>query len=308
MIIPDIERYRINDIIVNVVREDMVSAFPGPNNAKVRGIESKIIKLKEQGIKSVASQDTRISRIGWGISWLCKKYDLKHYNYYPMATQDKLPFYQQMSQYWGGKPIPLHGTFSSAFRSLCEQHMKKNDINAYFFPIGASLDETLIELSSLVSQLPSDIFEGTIVTNVSSGTICAGLTYGCEQNNLKTDIVGVLGSSFENRHEKILKKIHTVTNKKCDYPNLKITNPGYEYTQPEYYIPPFPCDLYLDRKAWKWLVDNIDTLKQPITFWNIGGEWNPMDGLDQKVKGDGMATRSDVYKCIKTVGELNDKN
>lgn len=301
MILPDIERYKIKDTYVNVVREDLVSAFPGPNNAKVRGIEAKIIKLKEQGIKSVASQDTRISRIGWGISWLCKKYDLKHYNFYPRATDNKLPFYQQMSQYWGGETIPIHGTFASAFRSLCEKYMVKNNIDAYFFPIGASLDETLLELSSLVSQLPSDIFEGTIVTNVSSGTICAGLTYGCKQNGFKTDIVGVLGSSFENRREKILKKIQSVTAEKIEFPNLTIANPGYEYTEPEKFAPPFPCDIYLDRKAWKWLVDNVDTLKPPITFWNIGGEWNPMCGIDNQLRGDGLSTRADVYQCVKKV-------
>jgi hypothetical protein len=276
-----------------------MSKFPGPNNAKMRGIEAKISQLHERGIKSVASQDTRISRIGWGISWVAKKYDMKHYNFYPATGAHGLPFYQKMSTFHGGEVIPIHGTFASGFRALCERHLKKHELNPYFFPIGASLDETLIEISNLVPQLPSDVFEGTVVVNVSSGTICAGLSYGCLKNGFKPKIIGVQGSAFKNRKEKIFKKIQSVYGKKIEYQNLELKDPGYQYRESEPYTPPFPCDLYLDRKAWKWLVDNINILPEPISFWNIGGEWDPIKGLSTGLRGDGEISRSEVYKCIR---------
>jgi hypothetical protein len=35
---------------------------------------------------------------------------------------------------------------------------------------------------------------------------------------------------------------------------------------------PFPCNRYYDKKAFKWMVDNIDSIIQPVIFWNIGGD------------------------------------
>jgi hypothetical protein len=282
---------------VKVVREDLVSLFPGPNNAKVRGIESKIAKLHAEGVKCVASQDTRISRIGWGVSWICKKYDIQHYNFYPECKV--VPFYQRMSQYWGGQLIPIRGTYASAFRALCQRWMQKNGVVPYFLPIGASLSETLVELGELTQQLPSDLFEGSLVVNISSGTICAGLTYGCIKNGHKTSIYGIQGSGFKNRKEKIRNKIQEVTHEKVELEeNLRLIDPGYEYREIEPLSPPFPCDLYLDRKAWKWLVDNIEILEEPIVFWNIGGEWDPIVGIKDELRGDGLVDRNNIKQYL----------
>lgn len=33
---------------------------------------------------------------------------------------------------------------------------------------------------------------------------------------------------------------------------------------------PFPCSPYYDRKAWKWMLQNLDNLKDPVVFWDIG--------------------------------------
>jgi hypothetical protein len=47
-------------------------------------------------------------------------------------------------------------------------------------------------------------------------------------------------------------------------------DPGWQYTTPSECACPFPCHKFYDLKAWEWLMENIDKLRPPILFWNIG--------------------------------------
>lgn len=300
--LPPIEKYKVRDREVYVVRDDLTSKFPAPNNSKVRGLFLKLKKLRERGVKAVASQDTSISRIGWGVSWLANKFDMIHYNFYP--AKKKLNFYQKMSKYWGGILIPLRGTYANAFRAVAIKYMIRHNIDAYFLPIGLSMPEAVEANAELVNMLPSDLFEGSLIISVSSGTICAGILYGIMLNGYKTEVYGVLASDFKKRDEKIRKLIWITASKlgksvKLKNGILKIVDLGYKYKQKESLAPPFPCDLFLDRKAWKFLVDSVDKLKEPIVFWNVGGEWNPEKGLTKGLRGDGFVTEADIKKFLK---------
>jgi 1-aminocyclopropane-1-carboxylate deaminase/D-cysteine desulfhydrase-like pyridoxal-dependent ACC family enzyme len=302
--IPPIEKYDYDGHDVYVVRDDLTSKFPGPNNSKVRGLLYKLQELHERGVKTIASQDTSISRIGWGVSWLAKKFDMTHYNFYP--AKKGLNFYQRMSKYWGGKLVPLPGTFSNAFRVAAMKWMARHNVKAEFLPIGLSMPEAVQANADLVSILPSDLFEGSLIISVSSGTICAGLFYGTILNNYKTDIYGVMSSSFKNRRQKIIYLVRRTALGlgrpiKVYDSRLKLIDLGYKYKQREFLIPPFPCDLFLDRKAWKFLVDNIDKLKEPIVFWNVGGEWDPEKGLIKGLRGDGFVKKPDIEKFLRKV-------
>lgn len=293
---PKVEKYKVKDKEVYVVRDDLGTPFPAPNNSKIRGLSLILQKLKEDGIKTVASQDTRISRIGWGVSYLCKHMDLIHYNFYP--EHPKIPFYQKMSAHFGGKIIPLHGTFSSGFRAMAKRWLAKNQIEAYFLPIGMSSEESVYATSLALCELDLNILGGSIVVSISSGTIATGVAYGCLRANHRTKIYGVLSSSFGNRMNKIQRLLSSTEQKYSEIlyhkHNLELINLKYKYRQQEPLAPPFPCDLYLDRKAWKFLVDNVEKLPEPIVFWNIGGEWNPIDGLSKGLRGDGLTTEAKV--------------
>jgi len=52
--------------------------------------------------------------------------------------------------------------------------------------------------------------------------------------------------------------------------NVDIIDAGFEYTDKETFKCPFPCNPYYDRKAWRWLAENINSLAKPLLFWNIG--------------------------------------
>jgi hypothetical protein len=307
---PLLEIYFVDDTPVTVVREDMTTPFPAPNNSKVRGIEAYLLRLREEGVKKVASQDTRISRIGWGISWLCNQYDIIHYNFYPELSPWSMavPFYQKMSKHFNGNIIPLHGTFASAFRSLAMKWLVKNNIEAHYIPIGASVTESVVENAKSISRLSRDLLEGTVVTSVSSGTICSGLWYGMMITKAKGEVHGVLSSSFHNRLDKIKKLVlgadaleRELEFGQLDDTKIKLVDLGFEYREEVKEPPPFPCDMYLDRKAWSYIVNNVHNLKKPILMWNIGGEFDPIVGLKDGLRGDGIVRQSDIDEIMATM-------
>lgn len=296
MKIPPIEKYKLLDKEIHVVRDDLSWPFPHCNNAKMRGIEKHIEILHEQGVKVICNQDTRISRIGWGMSVICKEYDIKFYDFYPTGPKGVVPFYQKMVEYNGGIPVSIRGTRASAMKALAGKWLKANNIsNYYYMPIGAALDTSVTELANLVGQLPSDLFQGSLVTCVSSGTITAGLTYGCHVHGLKPQIYGIQSSGFVGRQKKILDKIQDVTKDKIEFPNLHLVDEGWDYDEASNYPVPYPCDKYLDTKVWDFIEGKLDKLPEPITMFNVGGEWDPLKGLSTGLRGDGIATRADVY-------------
>ena len=52
---------------------------------------------------------------------------------------------------------------------------------------------------------------------------------------------------------------------------LEIREPRRLYRDSATVPCPFPCDAHYDLKAWEVLPSEIDTLRPPILFWNIGG-------------------------------------
>ena len=294
---PIVEKHQVEDEEIFVVRDDLCSLFPGPNFSKIRGVHKKLEQLREKGVKAVASQDTSISRCGWGVSFLAEQFDLKHYNFYP--EKKEMNFYQQMSKSFGGIMVPIYGTFSNAFRVMAKRWMTKNQVEAEFLPIGLSIPETIQAHVDLIRYLPSEFFEGSVVVCVSSGTICAGIVAGLELWGLRPQVIGVMSSLFKNRKEKIIGKIRESYPKLKGFDNLHLMDSGYKYKAKESKVsPPFPCDLYLDRKAWKYMVDHLEDLPKPVTFWNIGGEWNPVSGISQNLRGDGVVNKWDVKRYL----------
>lgn len=297
--LPKIERYVINDHEVHVVRDDLSFPFPLPNNSKIRGVARKLQNLKEKGIKTVISQDTSISRCGWAVSYVCKQLDMKHFNI--VSDRKDLTFYQRMSASFGGVLVPVHGSYSSAMFAQGKKVIEKVNTNAYPLTIGLSFPESLQEHIELIHTLNSEhsLDWGSLVVSVSSGTIVAGILSGILSEKLDTRVYGILSSSFKNRKAKILDKLKWVGLKNIDTNVLSVNDMGYKYKDSEKEHPPFPCDIFLDRKAWKFLLNNLESLPEPVVFWNIGGEWSPEVGLTKDLVGDGIVTQSKIDQHLK---------
>lgn len=101
--------------------------------------------------------------------------------------------------------------------------------------------------------------EGTLVCCIGSGTIMEGIIKGLDERLLFTKVLGIGVDKYRS-----IPTWHRMS-------LLRWDGLGHEEdTTPA----PFPCNSYYDRKAWSVLLKIAPVLKQPILFWNIGG--NPV--------------------------------
>jgi len=305
---PTVEKYRtkIEGNEFNVIRDDLPFPFPSPNFSKVRGIVSYFEKLQEKGIKIVASQDTIIARVGWGVGYFAEQFDMKHYGFYPKGHDD---FYRKMMKSFGSVGVDLPGNHQRIVRGWAKKWLEKNNIKNYdFLPIGLRLDESKTEHIKLVEAIKDSLdCGGTLVMIVSSGTILSGILAGIMNNDIDIDVKGILVHPFKQRHKKILMDARKIsTRSPLVHPTKKwsfnIIDAGYSYNQKASLRPNFPCDQFLDAKAFTWMIENYEELEPPVYFWNVGGEWSPEFGIDENLLGDGIISKKKIKKYLKSKG------
>jgi len=269
----------------------------------------KLYKLSKNGVKIVCSQDTGISRIGWGVSYAAKFFNLKHINFYPRSR--KLSFFQLMSKILGGILVPIHGSYAQVMYYQAKRWLKENNItNYYYLPIGLCMPESMIENARVIYQLDNDLLRGSLVICTSSGTISCGLIYGLAFKKRRPDIYCIQTSPTKYMRQKLFSKlrltVHLYGEPPNSIPNITLIKSPYPYSKPLRKVEvPFPCDIYLDRKAWVWLIENLDKLREPIVFWNIGGEWDRICGIKKELRGDGVTSLNKIHDYLKLGGLIN---
>lgn len=300
---PPVEKYVIEDKEVYVVREDLLYPFPGPNNSKIVGIEGLLERLRGEGVKAIATQNTRISRLGWGISYLCRKLDLKHYEFYPDAGKKGKPFYQRMSERFGAITVALRGTHARIFNKAAEKWLKDHNIRAFFLPNALALPERVEARIDTVNDL--GLNEGTIVVPSSSGVIAASVIHALRVLGHKA-VVYAISSSFtpESRRRKIREYLAGCKRRPTSFgpTRFMVVSLNRKYGKPDNRPTPFPSDVYLDRAPFWWMVENYELLPKPAYFWNVGGEWDPIKGLGKGLRGDGLVRVEDVAKYVEGDG------
>lgn len=260
---------------VLVKREDLCTPEPGPNFSKMRGIVKRLETLKRQGYTTVGYTETSISMAGWGVAWAAQEIGLHVVIFDPQYKEyvkkpDHLKLLDAHRNKWiifGAELVPL-----PAGRAKVNFHIGKKLLDKMYpnrsvmLPLGLSLPETVEEVGREAQTIPKNI--RTIVVNVGSGTICAGILRGLSDRSvLVNGILGRTGNIYM-KH----KHITELDGSLFSMPALELFDPGYEYTEPENFPAPFPCHRYYDRKAWAWLAGNSNRFSDPILFWNIGGE------------------------------------
>jgi threonine dehydratase len=84
-----IEKYVVDGKEIYVKREDLFGTYPAPPLAKLRGARIVLKRLKEKGITKIAVFDTRISKAGQGIAYLCKDMNLECLAGFPKLKNKK---------------------------------------------------------------------------------------------------------------------------------------------------------------------------------------------------------------------------
>jgi len=274
-----IESYKLNRQDILVKREDLACLPPGPPFAKVRGLLPVLKKHQENGIKIFGYMETSVSMAGWGLSYFCQRLNMKAVIFYPHykdgISRDNQDFQKEKWLQFGAKVLPLENPnrlMINWYRARKQLHQLYPD--AVMLPQGLPFQETIEEVAKQV-QKDKETFQSlkSIIICAGSGTMTAGVIQGLSEISATPKVYGVLvAPKSKTKMEKKILQMAGVQTEGLFASNidLEIIDAGYEYTQKEECDCPFPCNLHYDRKAWKWTVDNINEIEQPILFWNIG--------------------------------------
>ena len=268
-----IEQYAVQGRRVYVKREDLCVPDGWPPFSKMRGSWSYLTKLYREGVRTVAYAGTSISMTSWGVAAAAAELGMKAIIFDPQlkkCTPEPLQYYRQQWKKYGAEVLPIIAHKAKVVHYIARKVVVDKYPDATLLPIGMSLPESVVETGKEFVRTGDSW--GSIVINVSSGTICAGILSVLGRNS-EVDIFAVASEKHntDNLMKSMLDKAGIVDS--CDM-KLYIINGKrkYGYRNRETCDCPFSCNTYYDRKAWRWLVDNINQLSDPILFWNIGGE------------------------------------
>lgn len=264
-----IEEYTLSGKKVYVKRDDLFLASRQPMVpalAKLRGARVVLKKLKEEGVRKIACFDTRISKSGQGIAYLCQELELECAVGYPRLVSDmKLNEPQEKAQLMGAKVFPVE----AGRTNICYHAFKRKveELGYYVLPLGITFKETASEVAKISEKIEKF---GSIVVATGTATIACGISIG----NREVNVVGVSCGMSPQRQGIRIGNICSAL--RIEFPkNLCIYESGYDYYgKAETIGIPFPSSPYYDAKAWWWLERMIesgdDSIKEPILFWNIG--------------------------------------
>lgn len=269
-----IEQYKIGNHVVHIKREDLcVPQDSGwPSFAKIRGLHAHMLNLKGRGIEAVGYPDNKISMAGWGVAAVAKELNMKafifHHDY--KVLPEKLKYHRQKWLEFEAEVVPIYATKQIILSYSGENYLKKKfKEKAVMLPMGLPFPETIIEVAKVAKRSNLHRFN-SIVVCIGSGTMCAGILKGAHKT-MESSFYGIMVKHLEN--DKIKEMRSDILNKagiKLMPVNFIVENSDYEYEAEAKIKCPFPSHPIYDLKAWEWLVDNIDKLKAPVCFWNIG--------------------------------------
>lgn len=256
-----IEEYNIDGKNIYVKRDDLFLASKQPlvpALAKLRGARVVLQRMKSEGIKKIACFDTRISKSGQGIAYLCKELELECVVGFPqLKALKELPEQQKRAKesgalIWGVEP---------GRTAVCYSAFKREALLRGYtvLPLGITFKETAYEIAKIVEKETGKF--NSIVVSTGTGTIATGIAIG-----FKYYVHGVsCGMSIDRQY----KRSYNIVGTKLE--NLILHSTNYDYYDMEYTTDiPFPASPYYDAKAWRWMLENFEELKQPVLFWNIG--------------------------------------
>lgn len=256
-----------------VKREDLATPIPGPSFSKVRGLIPVLERLKKEGYKTIGYTETSVSMAGWGVAWACQELGLKCIIFDPQY-KETLPLHAYHREQW--KKFKAHVVPIKAGMAKVNWHISKNmlnDISIYsnksiLLPLGLPFPETINAACLEAILTKSHHKVNTVVVPVGSGTVCAGVLKGFSE----AIVYGIMGrtGSIEKKKKLILSKAGFQEDSLFGSPDFRLIDPGWEYTEKSNCSCPFPCHPWYDLKAWEWLQQNVNILKPPVLFWNIG--------------------------------------
>jgi 1-aminocyclopropane-1-carboxylate deaminase/D-cysteine desulfhydrase-like pyridoxal-dependent ACC family enzyme len=250
---------------VYVKRDDLFANPPAPPLAKLRGLRVMLARLQSNGVSRVGCFEASASRIGHGLAaTACTLFpDLKCIVAYPKVRNQVVPASALAAESLGATLLAV----PSNFVSICYRQAAKHVVaqGGYMIPFGFECEEAVSSVEREARTVPIDMVEnGTLVVSCGSGVTLAGLLRGLRGRPNR--IVGVsAGRSVRNVLDCVMRCGGDLAT------GLEIRAPAHLYRHALSTDCPFPCDAHYDLKAWDVLMREIDSFRDPILFWNVGG-------------------------------------
>lgn len=261
-----LEAYEVQGRRVWVKREDLATNPPAPALAKLRGVLPHLERVKAAGRQIVGVLDTRISKSGWGVAAVARELGgLEVWAFYPALKADagRIREQEAQAQRLGAKLCPLKGGRCAILYARARRVVE--EAGGYMMPMGLVVRESVVAIAGVAQALPEEVRGGDVVLSVGSGMTVAGIAMGAAKRMHR--IYGIsAGMATAKQH----KRIQTTTGLALPL-NVRLILPeGVGYFDCEQIATPFPSSPYYDKKAWRWLENNLDSLRDPVLFWNIG--------------------------------------
>jgi 1-aminocyclopropane-1-carboxylate deaminase/D-cysteine desulfhydrase-like pyridoxal-dependent ACC family enzyme len=270
-----VETYEQNGRAIYVKREDHAVKWPGPPFSKIRGVYQHLKALKHQGVRIVGYVENGVSMGSWAVAYCAQKLGLKAVIFDPQYKHDTPPLLTLHRQIWPqfspiiihSKPMRLKIANNMCRKVLYEQYGAK----AILLPNGLPFPETITETAKEWRRTMEVVHPKSTVICIGSGTIAAGILNGMKSTEGILYGVLVAPRDTKAKQKEICDKSHRhFTGLFDEGLSFQVVDAGWAYDAVANRDCPFPSHPNYDLKAWTWLCDNIQHLKSPILFWNIG--------------------------------------
>ena len=246
-----------------VKRDDRCSEPPAPPLGKLRGLEPLLHKLVAQGHTTIGCWDTRRSKLGLGLAAFVRRFPrLRAVLCYPRLQNGSVPETIVRAQELGAEIVPMRGNHVSICFSQATKIVTRK--GGVMIPFGMDCLESVDAVAAEARRVPAALLRrGTLVVSCGSGVTLAGLLRGLDP--LPRRVIGVsAGRSPAKICACVQKYVHIIPDQ------VTILPAAMAYDSIPTQGCPFPTHPNYDLKAWKYLIENLKSLKAPLLFWNIG--------------------------------------
>ena len=258
-----IDEYLIDSRRVFVKRDDLYGRPPAPPLAKLRGLRRLLDRLTAEGQRVFGCWDTHYSKLGQGVAALCAtRPDLKAIVSYPVSKKRSLPSAVAEAERLGATLLPVPSNHVAICYAMARKRVEA--MGGYMLPFGLECAEAVDAISDVATAVNEGVYKnGTVVLSCGSGVTLAGLINGFRASPQR--LIGISSG-------RSLNAITACLRRHCPRlpSNLELHPATLPYAHELDHPCPFPAHPNYDRKAWKFLEENLTRLPEPVLFWNIG--------------------------------------
>jgi len=229
--------------------------------------------------KVIGVLDTYHSQGGWAVARACKLLHKTCVEFYPVRKAEPGWFgpVQKECADLGAITRPLQAGRSAVLYHAAKAYLAKSP-NSYMMPNALKLPEMITETVAEVwrTSVPGGWPE-TVIVSASSGTIAAGVLKGLTEVGWPRP--GVRGNFIVHQgYSRTAQRVADYMGKMIGWDGERVrasvsfVDEGYAYGDEARgdTLPPFPCNVFYDLKAFRWWVREGRAKYGEALLWNIG--------------------------------------